>query len=100
MTSHARRITVKLKTPNPLFEKWLIEWKDQAVANNSKMQHTFNNALKNLRKYPLPFDSGKDCIILKGFGNKLCDMLDKKLREHRNNEGQISLKINTQKTEQ
>lgn len=98
MTSQAKRITVKLKTPNPLFEKWLIEWKDQAVANNSKMQHTFNNALKSLRKYPLPFDCGKDCIILKGFGNNLCDMLDNKLREHQKNGGPIPLQINSQNT--
>lgn len=81
--NHAKRITVKLKSPNPLFEKWLTEWRDKATENDSKMQHTFNIALKSLRKYPIPFESGKDCVILKGFGPKLCGMLDEKLKQYK-----------------
>ncbi|KAF5301832.1 hypothetical protein FQA39_LY10617 [Lamprigera yunnana] len=73
------RVTIKLTHPNPLFEKWLIEWRDKAIENNSKMQKCFNTALESLRMYPLPLQSGRDCIILKGFGKKLCKMLDDKL---------------------
>ncbi|KAB0796242.1 hypothetical protein PPYR_10303 [Photinus pyralis] len=79
------RVTVKLKTPNPLFEQWLIEWRDKAIETNSKMQNCYGKALESLRKYPLPLQSGRDCKLLKGFGEKLCSMLDKKLVEHNKN---------------
>ncbi|XP_050312727.1 crossover junction endonuclease MUS81 [Anthonomus grandis grandis] len=81
------RITGKLKCPNPLFEQWLISWRDQAMAKESKMQHTFNRALKSLRLYPIPLESGKECKILKGFGDTLCRMLDDKLKEYRAHNG-------------
>ena len=32
-----------------------------------------------IRKYPLPLNSGKECIILEGFGEKICQTIDKKL---------------------
>lgn len=81
-SSLKRRVTVKLKNPNPLFEQWLIEWRDKAIENDSKMQHCFNKALQSLRKYPIPLESGRDCKILQGFGEKLCKMLDIKLAEY------------------
>lgn len=102
MTTRGKRITVKLKTPNPLFEQWLTEWKDQAKSNDSKMQYTFSNALKTLKKYPIPLESGKDCIILKGFGNKICEMLDKKLSEYKRTNSDViihnQLKVTSDKT--
>ncbi|XP_066150680.1 crossover junction endonuclease MUS81 isoform X2 [Euwallacea fornicatus] len=52
---------------------------------DSKMQYNFDKALKYLRKYPLPLDSGMECKILRGFGNKLCNMLEEKLIEHNKN---------------
>ncbi|KAK4882578.1 hypothetical protein RN001_005897 [Aquatica leii] len=79
------RVTVKLKNPNPLFVKWITEWRDKAIEKDSKMQYTFTNALQSLKKYPLPLESGRDCKILKGFGEKLCTMLDNKLTEHKQN---------------
>lgn len=88
MTSK-NRVTVKYKTPNPLFEKWLTEWRDQAKENDSKLQYAFTIALRSLKKYPLPLESGKSCKILKGFGDKLCAMLDRKLKEHKKN-GEIN----------
>ncbi|XP_022904262.2 crossover junction endonuclease MUS81 [Onthophagus taurus] len=81
-----KRITLKLKTPNPLFEKWLIEWRDEAKAKESKMQYCFSTALQSLKRYPIPLESGRDCKILKGFGDKLCKMLDEKLKEHKRNQ--------------
>lgn len=74
-----RRITVRKKSANPLFEKWLKEWKQEAAGKHSRLESTFNRALYYLRKYPLKFDTGQECKILKGFGNKLCKMLDDKL---------------------
>lgn len=81
----AKRITVKLKTPNPLFEKWLAEWRDKAMAEDSNMQYCYNKALKSLQKYPLPLATGKSCKILNGFGDKLCAMLDRKLKDYQKN---------------
>ncbi|XP_043680152.1 crossover junction endonuclease MUS81 [Vespula pensylvanica] len=78
-----KSIKVTLNKPNPLFELWLEEWKKKAISQGSDLQHHFTKALNTLRKYPLPLDSGKDCIILKHFGLKLCTMLDRRLKEHK-----------------
>ncbi|KAL1446162.1 hypothetical protein MTO96_044661, partial [Rhipicephalus appendiculatus] len=78
-----RRVKKKDPDPNPLFTKWLQEWKEAAAASNSKLQHVYGKALKSLKKYPLVLKSGKEAKILEYFGDKLCNMLDKKLEEHR-----------------
>ena len=36
-------------------------------------------ALKSLEKYPLRLETGADCRILHGFGEKICSMIDQKL---------------------
>lgn len=97
MSPKQKRVTVKLKHPNPLFEKWLIEWRDKAQERNSKMVHAFTIALTSLRKYPLPLSYGKDCRILQGFGDKLCNMLDKRLEEYNKNPSPDDLVSNNQK---
>lgn len=79
-----KRVSIKIKNPNPLFEKWLIEWLDEAASKGSKTEHCFNKALASLKKYPLPLPSGRSCKVLEGFGDRLCAMLDKKLAEHKN----------------
>lgn len=68
---------------NPLFEKWLEEWKDYAVQRDNPIQYNYGKALASLRQYPLPLESGKACLIIRNFGPKLCSMLDKKLNEYR-----------------
>lgn len=78
-----RRTRKKPEDPNPLFTKWLREWKEEAVASNRKTQHVFAKALRSLKKYPLVLQSGKEAKILEFFGDKLCTMLDKKLEQHR-----------------
>ncbi|XP_066588124.1 crossover junction endonuclease MUS81-like [Prorops nasuta] len=78
-----KRIMMKKTKPNPLFEFWLQQWKKKAVVENSSMQFYFSKALSSMKKYPLPLESGKDCIILENFGQKLCSMLDKKLLEYK-----------------
>lgn len=89
------RISVKLKNPNPLFVKWLEEWRDQAKEKNSKTQHAYSLALSSLRKYPLPLERGRDCKILKGFGTTVCDMLDKALEKYKNEQSGVSADTNT-----
>ncbi|XP_050580496.1 crossover junction endonuclease MUS81 isoform X1 [Bombus affinis] len=78
-----KRIKLKPKNPNPLFELWLEEWRKEAASRNSDLQYHFSKALAALKKYPLPLKSGKDCIILQHFGTKLCSMLDRKLKEYK-----------------
>lgn len=36
-----KRKTLKLSCPNPLFDKWLQEWKDEAASKNAETQHAF-----------------------------------------------------------
>ncbi|XP_011502987.1 PREDICTED: crossover junction endonuclease MUS81 [Ceratosolen solmsi marchali] len=79
-----KRIRKYPETPNPLFEKWLEEWKEMAAAKDLPIQYAFGKALSSLRKYPLPLATGKECYILNHFGHKLCCMLDKKLAEYNN----------------
>ncbi|XP_053998116.1 crossover junction endonuclease MUS81 [Hylaeus anthracinus] len=85
-----KRIKLKPKKPNPLFELWLEEWRKEAASKRSDLQYPLSKALASLKKYPLPLKSGKDCIILQHFGKKLCLMLDRKLEEYKAlNEGSI-----------
>ncbi|XP_044258187.1 crossover junction endonuclease MUS81 isoform X2 [Tribolium madens] len=86
-----KRVTMRSKHPNPLFERWLTEWRDKAKENDSKMQHCFSIALKSLKNYPLPLETGKDCKILKGFGEKLCKMLDNKLMQFKATNEEINV---------
>ncbi|XP_071575988.1 crossover junction endonuclease MUS81 isoform X1 [Temnothorax nylanderi] len=81
-----KRIKIVPDRPNHLFESWLEEWRNEAVLRNSELQKHFTKALDSLRRYPLPLESGKECIILQHFGTKLCSMLDKKLEEYRRQE--------------
>ena len=39
-------------------------------------------ALKTLKLFPLPLESGKDCKLLRSFGDKICKMLDEKLAQY------------------
>ncbi|XP_026814357.1 crossover junction endonuclease MUS81 [Rhopalosiphum maidis] len=70
------------KSPNPLFEKWISEWLKEATEKGLEVRHGYQRALSSLRKCPLPFKSGKECLILKFFGPKLCAKLDKQLEQH------------------
>uniref|UniRef100_A0A1B6K3V5 Crossover junction endonuclease MUS81 n=1 Tax=Homalodisca liturata TaxID=320908 RepID=A0A1B6K3V5_9HEMI len=81
---HLKRKTLKLSHPNPLFEKWLQEWKDEAASRNSDTQYAFAKALQSLKKYPLPLKTGKECLILENFGTRICLLLDRKLADYKN----------------
>ncbi|KAE8738479.1 hypothetical protein FOCC_FOCC016039 [Frankliniella occidentalis] len=86
-----KRVTVRPNRPNPLFEQWLDEWRQEAAEKGSDMQYCFGKALKSLRKYPLRLRSGKECVILECFGNRLCQLLDRKLVEYRKTHPEMDL---------
>ena len=44
--------------------------------------HYPRQALRSLRRYPLPLRSGKEAKILQHFGDGLCRMLDQRLQQH------------------
>ncbi|XP_059610721.1 crossover junction endonuclease MUS81 [Phlebotomus argentipes] len=73
------RVTIKYNDPNPLFKKWLTEWLKYSEENNLGNRRSLARALSSLEKYPLPLSSARECIILEGFGPKICEMLEKKL---------------------
>lgn len=82
--NHRKRIKLSQINPNPLFEKWLMEWIKQAEDSNSMKKVALSKALESLRKYPLMLQSGRDCAILDGFGAGICGMLDEKLKKAEN----------------
>nr|XP_031546767.1 crossover junction endonuclease MUS81 isoform X5 [Vicugna pacos] len=73
--------------PNPLFVRWLTEWRDEAASRGRRTQFVFQKALRSLRRYPLPLRSGKEAKILQHFGDGLCRMLDQRLQQHRASDG-------------
>lgn len=73
--------------PNPLFVRWLTEWRDEAASRGRRTQFVFQKALRSLRRYPLPLRSGKEAKILLHFGDGLCRMLDQRLKQHRSSGG-------------
>nr|6VWB_A Chain A, Crossover junction endonuclease MUS81 [Homo sapiens] len=73
--------------PNPLFVRWLTEWRDEATRSRRRTRFVFQKALRSLRRYPLPLRSGKEAKILQHFGDGLCRMLDERLQRHRTSGG-------------
>ncbi|XP_067634192.1 crossover junction endonuclease MUS81 [Eurosta solidaginis] len=78
-----QRLEIRLKQPNPLFEKWLEKWLEDAERRNAKSKYKLRDALTALRSYPLPLASGRECAILRGFGSTLCNLIDEELRLYR-----------------
>ncbi|KAM4722115.1 crossover junction endonuclease MUS81 [Rhinophrynus dorsalis] len=68
--------------PNPLFLKWLTEWRDNAAEKGLKTQFVYQKAISSLKKYPLPLRNGKEAKILQNFGDGICRMLDERLEKH------------------
>ncbi|XP_033927695.1 crossover junction endonuclease MUS81 [Melopsittacus undulatus] len=71
--------------PNPLFTRWLREWRDEATGTRAK--GVYERALRSLARYPLRLRSGQAAAILKNFGPALCRRLDLRLRQHRAEQG-------------
>ncbi|XP_068922475.1 crossover junction endonuclease MUS81 [Petaurus breviceps papuanus] len=86
MAAPALRLGRKRPLPacaNPLFVRWLREWRDEAAGRGQRARFMFLQALRSLLRYPLPLRSGKEAKILQHFGDALCRMLDQRLEQHR-----------------
>ncbi|XP_054664352.1 crossover junction endonuclease MUS81 [Grus americana] len=71
--------------PNPLFTRWLREWRDEAAGTMAR--GAYERALRSLARYPLPLRSGRAAAVLQHFGPTLCRRLDLRLRQHRAEQG-------------
>ncbi|XP_064593137.1 crossover junction endonuclease MUS81 isoform X2 [Zonotrichia leucophrys gambelii] len=71
--------------PNPLFARWLREWRDEAQGTWAR--GTYERALRSLSRFPLPLRSGRAAAILQHFGPALCARLDRRLKQHRREQG-------------
>ncbi|XP_056366179.1 crossover junction endonuclease MUS81 [Oenanthe melanoleuca] len=71
--------------PNPLFARWLREWRDEAQGTWAR--GAYDRALRSLSRFPLPLRSGRSAAILQHFGPALCARLDRRLRQHRQEQG-------------
>lgn len=91
--SNRTRITLVSTCPNPLFEKWLTEFIAQAEKKNAKSQFQLKKALTSLQKFPLKLNTGRDCIILEGFGKGICSLLDQKLEIYIKNQMTSGLNV-------
>ncbi|XP_052895115.1 crossover junction endonuclease MUS81 [Anopheles moucheti] len=89
-----RRISARLKRPNPLFEMWLEEMIAKAEAKNTMGRIALQKALTSLRRYPLPLASGRDCIMLMDFGKTICENLDRRLKAYLAGGGQVIIDHN------
>uniref|UniRef100_A0A6E8VXY2 Crossover junction endonuclease MUS81 n=1 Tax=Anopheles coluzzii TaxID=1518534 RepID=A0A6E8VXY2_ANOCL len=84
-----RRISVRLKRPNPLFEMWLEEMIAKAEEKNTMGKMALQKALTSLRRYPLPLATGRDCIALMDFGKTICENLDRRLKAYLASGGRV-----------
>ncbi|CAH2006306.1 unnamed protein product [Acanthoscelides obtectus] len=87
-----RRVTMKLKSPNHLFQTWLTEWRNEARGTNSSLASSYDEALHSLEMYPLPLKSGKDCKILIGFTAEICSKIDRMLEKNQSKDKHLDIK--------
>ncbi|RFU73244.1 crossover junction endonuclease mus81 [Trichoderma arundinaceum] len=67
---------------NPQFLAWVKEWLDVARERNSKGATAYRNAYESLKACPIAFEHPASLQQLKGFGPKLCERLEGKLKQH------------------
>lgn len=79
-----KRVRKYKDNPNPLFEKWLEEFRQEQLTRDpdSPVHFSYTKALTSLRKCPVTLPNGKACRALKNFGEKICTMLDKRLERY------------------
>ncbi|CAH0586849.1 unnamed protein product [Chrysodeixis includens] len=71
-----KKVTLKHSQPNVLIKTWLLQLLENARETKSKLVPMLELAFDSISKYPVQLNSGAECIILKGFGKKLCKILD------------------------
>ncbi|KAI9172137.1 crossover junction endonuclease MUS81 [Paramyrothecium foliicola] len=67
---------------NPQLLGWVKEWLDLARERNSKGVTTYRHAYNSLKACPIVMQHPAELQQLKGFGPKLCERLEDKLKKH------------------
>lgn len=70
------------ESANPQLLVWVKEWLDLARERNSKGITTYKHAYDSLKACPITFQHPAELQQLKGFGPKLCERLEDKLKKH------------------
>jgi len=69
----------RLNSPNDHIIVLVKELYEDARTNGLQTMRVYKKALQSLEKYPLRLETGADCRILYGFGEKICQIIDEKL---------------------
>lgn len=81
---HMQRIQIVQRNPNPLFVSWLEQWLVEAKQKKFLSKYSLAKALKSMQLYPFVLHTGYECRgVLKGFGPKICQRLDRQLAVYR-----------------
>lgn len=67
---------------NALWLGWMQEWLEDAKTKSLKNATTLKKACDSLKSCPLPMTHPSEAQRLNGFGPKTCERLEKRLREH------------------
>ncbi|KAL8763430.1 MAG: hypothetical protein Q9184_000738 [Pyrenodesmia sp. 2 TL-2023] len=67
---------------NPLWLGWMQEMLEDARLKNLKSATTLKKACDSLKSCPLPMTHPSEALALNGFGPKTCERLEKRLKEH------------------
>lgn len=67
---------------NPLYLDWVKEWWDEAKRRNTKGVNAYKHAYEALKSCPIPFQHPSQVQQLRGFGPKLAQRLEDKLKAH------------------
>ncbi|CAF0725741.1 unnamed protein product [Adineta ricciae] len=78
----------RFNSPNEHIMALVQEWYNDAKANGAQTMRCYQKALRSLEKYPLRLETGSDCRILYGFGEKICEAIDRRLNT--NNKTNVS----------
>ncbi|KAI8374174.1 uncharacterized protein BYT42DRAFT_535155 [Radiomyces spectabilis] len=67
---------------NPLLQRWLGEWLEEAKALQSKAFYTYKKAYDSITKCPIAFAHPSEAEQLKGIGPALTARLEKRMIQH------------------
>ncbi|KAL8770547.1 MAG: hypothetical protein Q9209_003803 [Squamulea sp. 1 TL-2023] len=67
---------------NPLWLGWMQEWLDTARERQMKIATVYKKACDSLRDCPLTLIHPSEAQALNGFGPKICERLEQRLKQH------------------
>jgi hypothetical protein len=63
-----------MESPNAIWVEYLLQLKKDAdEKGNKNYANIYAKCLRSIKKYPIPFISAKELVVLDGFGDKICE---------------------------